>query len=142
MQGTPFAVDPASWIQMRLHPFGRAARLGRDHLIEAGVPAGELCRLDDWAALARLLIKPQLPRLDVGALQTEIRLSWRGSVYPPRVPVIVERRAMQVAVAGELRARWGEPGIMPFAVLGGASQVCDEVRVDFRVIGRNSSAAL
>ena len=68
--------------------------------------------------------------------QARIHLSLRGLGRRYRIPVTIARNGETIAVSGGVVLRQSDLGITPFAALGGALRVRDEIDVDFRIIGR------
>lgn len=86
-----------------------------------------------------------LARVDALTAQTasaDIHLTLRGSARRYRIPVTIGPEGDGIAVSGQLVVRQSDFGITPYAVLGGALQVRDEVTIDFRIVGRTSGRAL
>ena len=81
---------------------------------------------------------------DLAAAETaaQLYLNVRGVSRFFEVPVTSISGDGEFSVAGSLKLRQSDFGITPFAALGGALRVRDEIEVDFLVVGQNSEAAL
>ncbi|HJW26508.1 MAG TPA: YceI family protein [Rhodocyclaceae bacterium] len=67
-----------------------------------------------------------------------VDLTLHGATRHYEVPVVVERSGRDLVISGRMKVRQTEFGIAPFAVLGGALRVEDEVSMDFRVVTAGS----
>ncbi len=99
-------------------------------------------RVLDAASWPEVRVLARVAELSGATALADIHLSVRGYGRRYRVPVTVGHGDGEVVVAGTLVVRQSELGIRPFSVLGGALEVRDAIEVDFRIIGRNSDAAM
>lgn len=72
----------------------------------------------------------------------QLYLNVRGVSRLYQVPVKGVSEDGGFGVSGILKLRQSDFGITPFAVLGGALRVQDEIEAEFLIVGRNSDAAL
>lgn len=96
----------------------------------------------DAQAWPEVRVLGRVDALSAGSAITDLHFSVRGFGRRYQVPVSIDVADDAVTLSGRLLVRQSDLGIRPFAVLGGALQVRDEIELDFRVVGRNSSAAL
>lgn len=67
-----------------------------------------------------------------------VDLTLHGAIRRYQVPVAVERSGRELVISGRMTVRQTDFGIAPFAVLGGALRVEDEVSMDFRLVAVGS----
>ena len=73
----------------------------------------------------------KLPDLDL-----EVEITIRSVTQRLTIPVKLERMQERVTASGEFAIRQSDFGIEPFSILAGALVVEDEIKVQYRVIGR------
>lgn len=96
----------------------------------------------DAANWPEVRIVARVDDLAAAAPVAEVYVSVRGVVYGYQTPVSVELRGTQARVSGALTVRQSDFGIQPFAVLGGALLVRDQVEADFVIVGRISDGPM
>ncbi len=90
----------------------------------------------DAQSWPEIRVLARIDDLHAARLQAEFHLSLRGLGRRYRIPVTIGRSGETIAVSGSVTLRQSDMGITPFAALGGALRVRDEMEVEFRIIGR------
>lgn len=92
---------------------------------------------------AALLDGERFPRIELdstrvaaapGGARLTLRARVRGTDSSFGVPVTLETRGAELLASGEVELRQRQLGLTPFSVMGGALQVRDAMRVQFRLV--------
>ena len=67
---------------------------------------------------------------------TGVEITFKGSVYPVRVPVRMEQRDGALIARGEFLMNQSQLGLTPFSVAMGSLVVMDEMRIRFEIVAR------
>ncbi|NIM69563.1 MAG: hypothetical protein GTN86_00030 [Xanthomonadales bacterium] len=129
-------VDPAAGrerYRLDTQPDAEAIASTRRNLLEHVLEA------DHWPFLAVSARHPA--PADSGALTVELRLQVRGATLDTRVPLAFQRGGDFVNAEGFVRVRQTELGLEPFAALGGALRVADELEIHFTLHATRQASA-